>query len=80
MTYPPELKAKKIAGVVVLHYVIGSDGRIEPLKTRVIRTSDPAFTAAVIAILPTGHFTPAKRAKKTVRELVEQAFLFSPQR
>jgi TonB family protein len=80
LRYPPDLKAKRISGSVVLRFIVDSSGHVERGSERVLRTSHPAFTAAAMSTLSTARLTPALRKDKHVRQVVEQAFVFEPKR
>lgn len=74
--YPPDLLAKGAQGSVQATYVVDSTGRVDTSTIKVVRSDDPKFTASVRTALGSMRFRPAKRAGKTVRQLVEQKFNF----
>jgi TonB family protein len=57
-TYPPHLKEAGIGGIVVVSMVIGADG--QPRDPRVVSTTDTAFDAPTLAMLPLLRFSPAQ--------------------
>ena len=76
--YPDSLRKAKVEGLVVIRFVVDTTGRIEQRGVQFLRTSQPAFGAAVRAILESGEFAPAKLGGKSVRQLVQQQFMFRP--
>jgi TonB family protein len=74
--YPPDLLATGTQGSVQTTYVVDSTGRVDTTTIKVVRSDDPRFTASVRTALGSMRFRPAKRAGKTVRQLVEQKFNF----
>jgi hypothetical protein len=49
---------------------------VDTTTITVMRSDDSRFTASVIAALGQMRFRPARRAGRTVRQLVEQKFSF----
>lgn len=74
--YPRELLAIGAEGLVQAIYVVDTVGRVDTTTIRVVRSDDPRFTASVRTALGEMRFRPARRAGKTVRQLVEQKFRF----
>jgi hypothetical protein len=74
--YPSDLLAIGAQGLVRAMYVVDTTGLVDTATIKVILSSDPRFTASVITALGQMRFRPAKRAGKTVRQLVEQKFSF----
>jgi hypothetical protein len=56
--------------------VVDTTGQVDTATIRVLLSTDPRFTASVRTALGSMRFQPAKRAGKTVRQLVEQKFNF----
>jgi len=46
-------------------------GRPEPRTARLVRASDPGYAAAVLAIVPSLRFEPARMADRRVRQIYE---------
>jgi hypothetical protein len=65
-----------VEGLVQALYVVDTVGRVDTTTIRVVHSDDPRFTASVRTALGEMKFRPAKRAGKTVRQLVEQKFRF----
>jgi TonB-like protein len=74
--YPSDLAARGTEGQVRAIYVVDVTGRVDPTTIRVLQSDDPRFTESVRTALVGMLFRPAKRAGKTVRQLVEQRFNF----
>lgn len=74
--YPPALLEQSIEGAVFMRYVVDTLGMADASSFEVVRSSHPAFTAAVLAALPGMRFRPATIASRRVRQLVEQEFAF----
>ena len=74
--YPPDLLAIGAQGLVRATYVVDTSGMVDTATIKVILSNDPRFTESVVVALGQMRFRPAKRAGKTVRQLVEQKFSF----
>jgi hypothetical protein len=74
--YPRDLAAIGAEGLVQAIYVVDTAGLVDTITIRVVQSDDPRFTASVRTALGQMRFRPAKRAGKTVRQLVEQKFRF----
>jgi TonB family protein len=74
--YPDELRAKGVEGMVQATYVVDTAGRVDTATIQVSQSNDPRFTESVVTALGEMRFRPARRAGKTVRQLVEQRFRF----
>ncbi|MBA3443797.1 MAG: energy transducer TonB [Gemmatimonadales bacterium] len=74
--YPSDLMAIGAEGLVQATYVVDTAGQVDTTTVRVVYSDDPRFTASVRAALGQTRFRPARRAGKTVRQLVEQKFRF----
>lgn len=74
--YPRELIAIGVEGRVQAIYVVDTTGQVDTTTIRVVYSDDPRFTASVRTALGQMRFRPARRAGKTVRQLVEQKFRF----
>ena len=76
--YPDALRATKVKGVVIAQFVVDQDGRIEDGTFKVMKSSNPLFDEAVRNAVPNMRFTPAIVGGKTVKQLLQQGFMFSP--
>ncbi|HEX5747248.1 MAG TPA: TonB family protein [Archangium sp.] len=75
--YPRRAKADGIQGLVLVRIIIGTDGRVEPEHTRVIR-SVPELDAAAISAVSQWRFSPALGHQgRPVRVIVEIPVQFS---
>jgi hypothetical protein len=74
--YPRDLAAIGTEGLVQAIYVVDTAGLVDTITIQVVRSDDPRFTASVRTALGQMRFRPARRAGKTVRQLVEQKFRF----
>jgi TonB family protein len=74
--YPPDLLATGTEGLVQATYVVDTTGQVDTTTIQVKHSDDPRFTESVRTALGQARFRPAKRAGKTVRQLVEQKFRF----
>ena len=74
--YPPDLMASGTEGLVQATYVVDTSGKVDTTTIHVKQSDDPRFTESVLVALGGMRFRPAKRAGKTVRQLVEQRFRF----
>jgi hypothetical protein len=74
--YPRDLIAIGAEGLVQAIYVVDTLGQVDTTTIRVVLSDDPRFTESVRTALGGMRFRPARRAGKTVRQLVEQKFRF----
>lgn len=75
--YPRAARSRGIEGLVLVRVIIGTDGRVEPEHTRVIR-SVPALDAAAVSAVSQWRFTPAiGRQGRPVRVIIEVPVQFS---
>jgi hypothetical protein len=76
--YPDSLWRLRVPGRVVAEFVVDTDGLIESGSLRIVTATDPSFASAVTASLRDARFRAAVLGGKTVRQIVELPFLFSP--
>ena len=69
--YPRELRERDIEGTVRLLFVVDTLGRAEMCTVRVMVSTDPLFTQAVLDVLPRMRFFTAERAGLKVRQRLE---------
>jgi periplasmic protein TonB len=74
--YPESLRSSGVQGDVVVRFVVGENGRYQPGSLNVIRSSNPAFVAAVKDALPRMRFSAAQIGGRKVAQLVEMPFQF----
>lgn len=75
--YPDILRAQRIEGRVVVAFVVDERGRVEPNSIRVIESAHALFDPAVKAAVLGTRFRPAEWRGRAVRQLVQQAFVFT---
>jgi TonB family protein len=78
VTYPVELVANGLSGVVLIQYVVNEKGFIEPETISVVSSSHPLFSSAAALALKQASYKPAMKAGKAVRQVVLQPFNFVP--
>jgi TonB family protein len=78
--FPEALKAEGVSGAVLTQFVVNSDGTVDTSSVKILRSTDPAFSAAVRAELTSIRFAPARVGGRAVRQLVTQAFQFEAAR
>ena len=76
--YPPDLKAARVGGEVLVQFVVDTSGHVEPGTIRLLKVSHIPFGEAVREALPNMLFAPARVRGSRVRQLVQQPFTFSP--
>jgi TonB family protein len=77
LRYPDELRRANVEGVVLAQFVVTASGDVEPGTFKELRSSDPLFTEAVKANLPSMKFYPAEVKGVRVKQLVQQPFTFA---
>jgi TonB family protein len=75
--YPAALKSSGVRGEVWVQYVVDETGRVDMRTFKSLKSSAPEFTAAVKDVLPKWRLDPAVRQGRKVKQLVEQAFVFT---
>ena len=76
-TYPAELRATKVSGVVLAQFVVDTLGRAEVSTFKVLKSDHQLFTEAVKTTLPEMRFIPAEVGGRKVKQLVQQPFTFA---
>lgn len=74
--YPNDLLEMRLEGVVSMRYVVTSHGVVDTATAKVLASTHPHFTRAVLAALAGMRFEPAKIDGSAVSQLVEQEFAF----
>ena len=76
--FPDGLRAQGVGGDVVVQFLVGTDGTVDPSSMKVVRSPHELFTAAVRNILPRLRFQPARSADAKPRaEWVQYSIQFS---
>jgi len=78
LEYPPAMRGSGISGEVVAQFVVKNTGQVEMSTFKVEKSTGPEFTAVVKGALETLRFDPAVIRGKSVNQLVEWAFQFTP--
>lgn len=75
--YPRRARSDGVQGLVLVRIIVGTDGKVEPENTRIIR-SVPALDPAAIAAVNRWRFSPALgREGRPVRVIIEIPVEFS---
>jgi TonB family protein len=75
--YPPDLRQAGVEGSVVASFIVDTTGRVERGSFRTLKSTDPAFTAAVENAVLTSRYRPAEIAGIRVRSRVIAPFDFT---
>lgn len=70
--YPDELRRAGTPGGVVVEFIVGVDGRVEPQTVRVISTTNPAFNSTTVDAIRRSVFCPATIGSRPVRARITQ--------
>jgi protein TonB len=74
--YPDALKSANVEGAVVMQFIVGTNGRVEPGSIKVVSSPHRQFSDAVRDALLNAKYRPAQVGGHAVRQLVEQSFSF----
>ena len=74
--YPESLRSVNVEGQVVMRFIVGADGHVEPGSIEVISSPHKLFSDAVRTSLLNTRYRPAEAGGHSVRQLVEQTFGF----
>jgi len=80
LDFPPSLYAEGVHGLVIAEFVVDTAGRVEDGTIGIVSSTAPAFTEAVRVALGSVSYTPALKAGRPVRQLVQQPFEFAVSR
>lgn len=75
--YPQILRDAGVEGDVLVQFVVGKDGRVDPASIRVLKADHALFEESVRAALPAMQFEPAKVEGRAVAQLIQQPFVFA---
>lgn len=75
--YPETLRQSGVEGSVLVRFVVDTAGRIEPSSVRVLASTHPLFTRAVLDALGGFRFRPAEGGGRKVEAEAEMPFEFS---
>jgi TonB family protein len=74
--YPDALRRANVKGEVLLQFVVDQTGRVDISSVKVLRSTDPQFTAATQGSLASWRFAPAEVNGRPVKQLVQMPFMF----
>jgi TonB family protein len=77
LRYPADMRLANREGEVLAQFVVNREGVVELDTFKAIKSSDPAFSAAVRSALPSMRFSPARVGGAVVPQLVQQPFTFA---
>jgi len=77
LRYPKDLMSYRIAGEVVVRFIVDPSGHARPGSVQVLSSTHPSFTRAVLEALRTATFDPARVGGIAVPQVVQQPFTFS---
>jgi protein TonB len=80
LRYPDDLRMMGVQGRVVLRFVIGLDGRVEPSTISLVSADDAGFISPAREALRTARFRPGRVGGRPVRTLVNLPFDFKIRR
>jgi TonB family protein len=69
--YPDAAFTHQRAGVAVLRFVVGADGKVDPSTLAVVSSDDPLFAQSVANFAVSAHFTPAAIGSTPVAQVYE---------
>lgn len=78
--YPILLRNARMEGRVILQFVIGTDGRVEPSSIRTLRSTHQYFDEAARRALVTCRYRPGRFNSQPVRVVVQTPFEFQLRR
>lgn len=78
-TYPKDMEAKGINGLVRVRFVVDSTGRADLSTITILAATNESFARAVRVAIPDMRFRPAMMGAKAVRQLSEEDFAFKVQ-
>ena len=74
--YPEIMKSAEVEGEVLAQFVVDTEGRVEIESFKTLRSSHHTFTNAVRDALVETRYVPAKVGGRSVKQLVQQPFVF----
>ena len=77
LRYPASMRQANREGEVLAQFVVEESGIVDMTTFNALKATDPAFTEAVRAALPTMRFAPAQLKGRVVKQVVQQPFTFS---
>jgi TonB family protein len=80
LRYPDAMRQARREGKVLAQFVVDERGLVELSTFKVLESTDPQFTDAVRAALPTMRFYSSRVGGRAVKQLVQQPFTFALQK
>jgi protein TonB len=74
--YPSMLESARVAGTVLVQFVVDTSGRAEMSTFKVLKSDNDLFTEAVKNVLPQMRFYPAEVGGHHVQQFVQWPFEF----
>lgn len=75
-SYPADMEARGIGGLVKVRFVVDSTGLVDVSTIKILETTNESFARAVRAAMPDMRFRPAMIGTHPVRQMSEQDFAF----
>lgn len=75
--YPPEMRALRVGGTVIVEVAVDNTGRPVPGTARVVQTPNPGLNAAALKVAAGAVYRPAVRGGRPVRVVVRQPITFA---
>jgi TonB family protein len=76
--YPPEMRALRVGGLVVVEVTIDTTGAPVSGSARIVQTANPGLDQAALRVVAGTRYRPARRGGRPVRVVVRQPITFSP--
>jgi TonB family protein len=77
--YPDSLRAAGATGRVLVEFIVGVSGAVEPETVGIVSSTHALFADAVREAVSAGRFAPAMRGGRAVRQVVQLPVVFSPE-
>lgn len=77
LRYPKDLLSYRLPGEVAVRFIVEPTGLVRAGSVNVMRSTHPSFTRAVLELLRTATFEPARVGGIAVPQVVEQPFTFT---
>jgi TonB family protein len=75
-SYPPDMEARGVEGLVKVRFVVDSTGLVDISTVKILQTTNESFARSVRAAMPDMRFRPAMINSHAVRQMSEQDFAF----
>lgn len=78
LTYPPELRRRRISGQAVISAVVDTTGHVEASSIRVLDVPDSGFITPLRDMLLGATFSPGRVKGQVVRSTIDLSFTLTP--